>query len=341
MEQTNQELARPELGETERPRRPWIGRVFYYVWLISVLAGVGFGTGHADTASTALEKGPRFTVGSYNLENYLDIPKGTRRVKTEASKAQVRKTLIKLNADILALQEVGSYEAFQELRQSLRREGLDYPHHEFVRGWDTNIFLGVLSRYEIVARRPHTNTSFMLNGRRLHVSRGFAEVDVRLNPSYQITLLTAHLKSRRSSYEANEADWREQEALRLREVVDTRLALNPRLNLVVVGDLNDTPDSKPIRLLVGRGKTSLVDGRPAERNGDDYQATEDRVPTRRVGWTHYYAKEDSYSRIDYILMSRGLAAEWERAGTYVLAIPNWGLASDHRPVVAEFVARER
>ncbi len=341
MEQSIQELVRPDLGQKEPTRKSWKGRFWFCVWVVIGWVGSGLGNGLADTASTALEKGPRFTVGSYNLENYLDVPKGTRRVKTEASKAQVRKTLIKLNADILALQEVGSYEAFQELRESLRREGLDYPHSEFVRGWDTNIFLGVLSRYEIVARRPHTNTSFVLNGRRLHVSRGFAEVDVRLNPSYQITLLSAHLKSRRSSYEANEADWREQEALRLREVVDARLAANPRVNLVVVGDLNDTPDSKPIRSLVGRGKMSLVDGRPAERNGDDYQATEGRVPTRRVGWTHYYAKEDSYSRIDYILMSRGMAAEWERAGTYVLAIPNWGLASDHRPVVAEFVARER
>jgi len=33
--------------------------------------------------------------------------------------------------------------------------------------------------------------------------------------------------------------------------------------------------------------------------------------------------------------------EWLPEETYILASPNWGLASDHRPIMAGFVAEER
>jgi len=52
-------------------------------------------------------------------------------------------------------------------------------------------------------------------------------------------------------------------------------------------------------------------------------------------------KGDTYSRIDYILTSHGMVREWLPAETYVLSSPNWGVASDHRPVVAGFVAEEQ
>ena len=33
-----------------------------------------------------------------------------------------------------------------------------------------------------------------------------------------------------------------------------------------------------------------------------------------------------------------MAKEWKPEGTYALTLPNWGVASDHRPIVAEFSA---
>src|SRR5262249_40278866 len=158
--------------------------------------------------------------------------------------------------------------ALLELCDSLKSEGVDFPFWEHVSGFDTNIHVAVLSKFPIIARRPHTNDSFLLYGRRYRVSRGFAEVDIRVNARYSFTLFPAYLKSRRPGPEGDEADLREQEARILREIVEARLTSNPALNLIVLGDFNDTKDSKTIRTLIGRGKTALIDTRPAERNGD-------------------------------------------------------------------------
>jgi endonuclease/exonuclease/phosphatase family metal-dependent hydrolase len=282
-----------------------------------------------------------FRVATYNLENYLDAPAGSRPAKTTEAKSKIRESIRALNPDVLALQEIGGTNALLELRDSLKGDGVHFPFWEQVAGFDTNIHVAVLSKFPIVARRPHANDGFLLYGRRYHVSRGFAEVEIRVNAKYVFTLMTAHLKSRRLVPEGDEAELREQEARILREIVETRLTTNPALNLIVLGDFNDTKDSKSIRTLLGRGNMALIDTRPAERNGDNQRNANPHFTPRNVTWTHYYGKEDTYSRIDYILLSRGMAKEWLKNETYVLTLPNWGVASDHRPIMATFEATDK
>jgi endonuclease/exonuclease/phosphatase family metal-dependent hydrolase len=283
-----------------------------------------------------------FRVATYNLENYLDAPTETRpHPKSAESRAKVRESIRALRPDVIALQEMGRVSALEELRAALRAEGLDFPHWEHVSGFDTNIHVAILSRFPLAARRPHTNEGFLLGGRRFQVSRGIAEVDVNVHPRYSFTLITTHLKSRRPVPEADEADLRLAEARKVREIIDARLAADPRANLVVAGDFNDTKDSPAIRMLLGRGKRKLVDTRPAERNGDRARDSDSGLDPRTITWTHYYGKEDTYSRIDYLMVSPGMAKEWVPQGTCVLALPDWGIASDHRPLVAEFEAADR
>ncbi len=282
-------------------------------------------------------------VVTYNVENYLDQPTASRpRPKSAESKAKIRESIQAAKPDVLALQEIGNASALQELRASLKAEGLNFPHWEHVIGFDTNIQVSVLSRFPFTAHRPQTNDNFLLNGRRFRVSRGFAEVDIKVNPNYSFTLITAHLKSRRPVPEADEAELRLEEAKVLREKIDARLAANPGVNLIVLGDLNDTYNSKAVKTIIGRGKTALVDTRPAERNGDDQRNPADRqFSPRNITWTHYFGVQDTYSRIDYILLSQGMAREWVTNETYVLTIANWGIGSDHRPLVATFEAENK
>jgi endonuclease/exonuclease/phosphatase family metal-dependent hydrolase len=280
-----------------------------------------------------------FRVATYNVENYLDQPTESRpQPKSAAARAGVRESIHALNPDVLALEEMGNVSALMELRDSLKAEGLDFPYWELVSGEDTNIHVAVLSKLPIVARRPHTNETFLLDGHRFRVSRGFAELDIRATPDFTFTILVAHLKSRRAVPEANESEQRLQEAKVLRHIVDKDLTTHANARLVVLGDFNDVKDSDSTKEIIGHGKSKLIDTRPAERSGDDAPAPNAWFEPRDITWTHYYGKEDTYSRIDYILLSPAMARIWDKTNTYVLTLSNWGAASDHRPIVATFRA---
>lgn len=283
-----------------------------------------------------------FRVATYNIENYLDQPSGTRHAKSEAAKAKIRESILAIKPDVIALEEIGSTNAFLELQNALKTNGLDFSFSEYVTGFDTNIHVAVLSRFPFAARHPHTNESYLLNGERFFVSRGFAQVDIQVNPHYTFTLIAVHLKSKRPIAAADQADMRQEEARILREKIDACLNANPKANLIVLGDFNDLHNSLPMRTVISRGKKGLVDTRPAERNGDEQMhSSERRLSHRNVAWTHFYDVEDTYSRIDYILLSHEMAREWNPADTYVLALPNWGVGSDHRPLVATFTTPDK
>ncbi len=292
-------------------------------------------------ASPALAE--TFRVAAYNVENYLDQTTESRKhVKSPAAKAKIRETILALKPDVLALEEMGCLSALLELRDALKKDGLNLPHHELVTGFDTNIHVAVLSKFPIVARRPHTNDSFLLSGRRFRVSRGFTDVDLKVNDHYEFTLIGAHLKSRRPVPEGDEAELRYEEAKILRAIVDQKLAANPKANVVVLGDFNDTYNTKAIKEILGRGNDKLVDTRPAEQNGDNQpNPTNPRYSPRNTTWTHYYGVEDTYSRIDYLMLSPGMAREWNKEQTYIPTFANWGIASDHRPLLATFEAENK
>jgi endonuclease/exonuclease/phosphatase family metal-dependent hydrolase len=278
-----------------------------------------------------------FRIATYNLENYLDQPSSSRpHVKSAEAKAKIREYIRTANPDVLALEEMGSPNTLLELRAALKADGLDFPFWEHIQSFDTNIHLAVLSKFPIVARRSHTNEAFLLDGKRFLVKRGFVEVDIQAATNFTFTLFSAHLKSHLSTPEADEAEERFGEAKMLRGLIDTRLAANPDAKLVVLGDFNDDKDSPAIKAIVGRGKSKFTDTRPAERNGDNAPGAPPYFEPRNVAWTYYYGKTDTYSRIDYIFLSPAMKPHWLPAETYIPTIPNWGIGSDHRPIVAGF-----
>lgn len=283
----------------------------------------------------------RYSVATFNVENYLLADTESRRAKPESSRSHVAAAIVAIHPDVIALEEVGGEPALLELQARLHAAHLELPRAAIVHGPDTNIQIAILSRFPIVRIQTHTNDSYLLDGRRRRVARGFLEAEIAVTPRHRIVVLAAHLKSKRVAIDSAESELRENEARLLREHVDEILRRDPDAHLLVCGDLNDTQESRPIRLVMGTGARGLVDTRPFEPNGDSTPATGPRQRPRRIAWTHHFGQEDTYSRIDYLLMSRGLAREWRPEGTRIHVQRDWGLASDHRPIVAEFEAEDR
>jgi endonuclease/exonuclease/phosphatase family metal-dependent hydrolase len=185
-----------------------------------------------------------FRVAAYNVETYLDQPTESRHfVKSAEAKAKVRESIEAMNPDVLALEEMGTTNALLELRAALKADGQDFPFWEHVSGADTNIHVAVLSKFPIVARRPHTNDDFLLDGRRFQVKRGFAEVDIQAATNFTFTLIAAHLKSKLATPNDDEAEERLAEARVLRGIIDEHFKANPNEKLIVLGDFNDVKNS--------------------------------------------------------------------------------------------------
>ena len=203
-----------------------------------------------------------FRVATYNVDNFILEPIQNRPLKKPFAQAKIVESILAAKPDVIALQEMGKKTALIKLQAALKAKGLDLPHVEHLSAFDPAIHVAYLSRFPFKKITRHDNESFLLNGRRLHVSRGFAEVKIALG-DYSFSLITAHLKSKRKVSVADEAEMRLQEALRLRRIIDARLKANPEVNLAVLGDFNDYYNSKPLKALVGRGKSKLVDARPS------------------------------------------------------------------------------
>jgi endonuclease/exonuclease/phosphatase family metal-dependent hydrolase len=276
-----------------------------------------------------------FTVATYNLAGYLDQLVQNRRLKSEEAKTAIQDTILIARPDVLVVQEMGKWSALKELQSSLARRGVNYRHLRMVHGYDPYIHVGLLSRFPVVREHYHTNDVFLLEGKRMEVSRGFLEAEIRVTANYRFTLFAAHLKSKRSVIYGDEAMIRAREAELLRAKIDAVFERDAKANLLVLGDLNDTRDSRPIRTIIGRGAWSLKDTRPNESSGVNGS------PRRHTNWTYYFDRKDAYTRVDYILLSRGMAAEWDAESSFVLATPDWIDASDHRLVRVTFETTDR
>jgi endonuclease/exonuclease/phosphatase family metal-dependent hydrolase len=181
-------------------------------------AGMFFRYAHAGVCLIAIVFGLQtgaaevFRVATYNVENYLDQRSGTRPAKSAEGRAKVCESIVALKPDVLALQEIGATNTLLELQSSLKTRGIDLPYWEYITGFDTNIHVAVLSRFPIIARHPLTNDNFLLNGSSYRVSRGFAQLDLQINPATVVTLIAVHLKSKRPIPQVSEADLRLAEA---------------------------------------------------------------------------------------------------------------------------------
>lgn len=263
---------------------------------------------------------------AYNLRNYLSMP---RRVGTESRMLPkppheiqaLIKHITAAKPDILGICEIGTQADLNDLKKRLASAGLTYPYHHLTGGNDPYRRLAILSRFPLTAH-PQPNIHYRMNGYSYISSRGILDVTIQL-PAGPVRFLGAHLKSKRPVPDLDQALVRRNEAMVLRRHIDQIFTKSPHTALLVYGDLNDTKQSAAIRCIAGQRHT------PTSLKDIQLKASD------RSNWTHHWAHEDIYSRIDFIFASRALIPRINITASKLLDTAADDPASDHRGLFVE------
>ena len=290
-------------------------------FLLRVL-GLGFGAlgGHVGVRAESV------TVATYNLENYGSANRMTEAgfrpdyPKPEAQKRALRTVIRGLNADLLFVQEMGSQAHLDELRRDLKAEGFDYPHAALAAAADDDRHLAVLARVPLTAVTTHADLQFSYLGSKAPVKRGVLEATFS-TAAGDVTVFAIHLKSRFTERpdDSGSAIRRAGEATAIRDRVLRRFPAPATARFIVLGDCNDSRTSRALAFLQKRGKTDIA----TLLTGGD---------SRGEVWSYAYRREETYSRVDHILVSPGLVPAVSDGVARVYDGPGVREASDHRPV---------
>lgn len=252
-------------------------------------------------AGPSTSTGSALRIATFNVQNYLCM---NRRLdgrflpsypKPESEKAAVRSVIHAVAPDILCLQEVGPRPFLDELQQDLAREGLDYPHAALLSGADPLRHVAVLSRVAWSGVVEHNDLPFAYLDREEQVKRGLLEIQFT-GPSGSWRLFVVHLKSGLTEEAADRGAQKRRAAearvVRDRIIQQTAGEAHPRF--LLVGDVNDAPNSRTLVGLTRRGDRVIAHVVPVTDSRDER-------------WTHRHAASDRYERLDYVLASPALA----------------------------------
>jgi endonuclease/exonuclease/phosphatase family metal-dependent hydrolase len=265
-------------------------------------------------------------VATYNIENYGAADRmtedGYRKdyPKPEVEKRALRAVIRALGADVLVVQEMGPRPYLEEYRRDLKAEGVDYPYAVLLEGPDADRHVALFSKRPFKSATQYPNLEFSYFGKMEKVKRGLLEVSVATEAG-EVTIFGLHLKSRFTDRpdDPQSAIRRLGEATAVRDFILKRFPEPESAKFLIVGDCNDTRTSKPLERLSQRGKTVVSEILPA-------------VDSRGETWTHSYRKEESYSHVDYVMVSPALRSAVQ--GNVARIYDGEGVreASDHRPV---------
>ncbi len=266
-------------------------------------------------------------VAGYNVENYTVTDRRDGNVheknapKPEKEKEALFRIIKEINPDILGVCEMGPKDQFEDFKKHLEDAGLGYKDFEFVDGPDPQRHLALVSRFPIIERHSVVDAGYKLDGKEEKVKRGFLDVTIQVTPDYKLRLVGCHLKSKLAVPEG-EALVRRNEAHLLHQHVARILEQDPKTNLLVYGDFNDTKNEPPLHEIMGP--------RAAPDHLYDLWLKDDRGET----WTHFWKFADIYSRIDFLLVNKALMPEIAFEKSRIYRGSDWSAASDHCPVVA-------
>ena len=169
----------------------------------------------------------------------------------ETSTDNTARVLKAVNADINCLVEVDSRLTLDRFNQTiLKKIRPAYAHNMLIDGNDPRgIDVGIMTNFELRSIRTHIDDTYKAgNGKVVKAfSRDCAEYEVMLAADKPLWLLCNHFKSKSGNPKSNDAR-RTKQADRVQAILG-RFDLTKEL-IVVAGDFNDTPTSKPLKKLL-------------------------------------------------------------------------------------------
>ena len=232
-------------------------------------------------------------IATFNLKDFFLPRSDAERGVAVAKFSNVTANLRRANADVVALQEVGEEQQLDRLVQDLADLGYGAP----VVGTPDKrgIRNAVLSRRPILWSQVHTHKTLPFPrfiegdaepfGERIPLRRGIVHVRVDTPDLGEVDVMTMHFKSNlpvpmraldgreivdttprgRAESALRSLVQRAAEAIYVRGLVDDVFRALPDHSICVLGDLNDTFDSLPVRIVRGLGEPSnLLLGAVAE-----------------------------------------------------------------------------
>ncbi len=257
---------------------------------------------------------------------------------TEVTRENTAKVIKALKADVQCLVEVENRETISNFNGDMLGSS-KFPYNMLIDGNDPRgIDVGLLSRYPIRNIRTHIFDKEKPTSKSFIFSRDCMEIELEIAKNKSLHVLCNHFKSKGYSASQSEADARRKlQADTVKKILQDNYDLKKDL-VVVLGDFNDTPDSKPLQAMLNTQNLTDV---LKIKFGTDTEKT----------YTYFYKQK---TQIDFILVSKPLKdafvdAGVERRGMFELNNLSGGTekrfdtvtsianaASDHAGIWAEF-----
>ncbi len=272
--------------------------------LLCVLLAAGCGKPPSSRPSGSVTIATLHCAGWRDLDR--DADGAADDPKPSGERAEVIRQMVALQADVLALQDVGGEAELAEIRSALAEAGLPYPGAVATPG-PARGGHALLCRLAGASLHIHTGMSYRIEGRAIDVAPAFLEAVVRpATNAPALRVLAAYLAPPEADARSPDTyEIRRNEARLLGQEVRRRATEFPGDALVVAGCLNDSPGSAVLRSVCAwrDEKGHLADSGARDAHGES--------------WTVKDEAEGLYQRSDYLLLNPAAQARLDASSARI------------------------
>jgi endonuclease/exonuclease/phosphatase family metal-dependent hydrolase len=290
----------------------------------------------------ALQQGDHAVTVTYTFDDPTNYAIRTFQgklvqAKPAAERALIAQRILAMDADVLAVQEVEDINILN--RFAIDDLGSRYPYRVLIEGNDPRLIdVGILSKLPIGGTTSWRYAVHPDDPIAPVFSRDLLEVEIldAARRKRLFTLYNNHLKSQYVPFGENPIAGAQQAGLRrtrqaemVASIVSARM--RPNSAFIVVGDMNDSPDTATLAPFAANAAMGLVNAlaHPQETR----PAKADNPPPASPAWTHRFkeaGKPAQYELFDQIWLSPALAGK-QTAAWIGRRTKHSGDGSDHDP----------